>query len=361
MRVLVVKTSSLGDVVHALPAVTDAARALSGIRFDWVVEEAFAEVPAWHPAVEEVIPVAIRRWRHQPGRALLEAPVFLRRLRKRRYDRVIDAQGLLKSAAVTLLARGVRCGLEARSAREPFAALAYRRRVAVARDQHAVTRVRQLFAAALGYAMPAGEADYGLSRPRPSAAPPERPYFVLLHGTTWASKRWPEANWRALARMAGEGGYDVFLPWHDAGQKEEAARIAEGCERAHLSRTGSLQDLAALVCGACAFVAGDTGPAHIAAAFGVPGVVIYGATHPALTGTTGPGQIHLTADFSCSPCRSRVCRYRGPSELWPACYATVPPGRVWESLRALMDGSRPTAHATTAAQAASGSPDRGGD
>jgi heptosyltransferase-1 len=337
VRILVIKTSSLGDIVHSLPAVTDAARALPGTRFDWVAEEAFAELPAWHPAVDAVIPVAIRRWRHHPGQALLEVPAFLRRLRSRSYDRVIDAQGLVKSAAITRLARGVRCGLDSRSAREPIAAFAYQRRFAVAREQHAVARVRRLFAASLGYPVPASGPDYGLRRPGPATAIAERPYLVLLHETTWASKRWPEASWRTLARMAGEGGYDVCLPWHEAEQKESAARIAEACAGVRLVRTASLQDLARLIGGARAVVAGDTGPAHIAAAFGVPGVVIYGATRPALTGTIGPDQIHLTADFPCSPCRGRTCRYKGPAEVRPACYATVPPAQVWESLRVLAD------------------------
>jgi heptosyltransferase I len=153
MRVLVVKMSSLGDVVHALPAVSDAATALASrdITFDWVVEEAFAAIPSRHPAVAEVLPIAWRRWRgdlraHRPA---LQS--FVRRLRGRRYDVVLDAQGLVKSAAVTALARGgVKAGLSRRSAREAAAAWAYGRRIVVPREQHAVDRLRQLFASALG-------------------------------------------------------------------------------------------------------------------------------------------------------------------------------------------------------------------
>ena len=103
MRILLIKTSSLGDVIHALPAVTDAARAIPGIRFDWVVEESFAEIPAWHPAVDRVIPVALRRWRKAPFSAWFggEWHRFRQSLRAERYDAVIDAQGLLKSALLT--------------------------------------------------------------------------------------------------------------------------------------------------------------------------------------------------------------------------------------------------------------------
>jgi len=151
VRVLVVKTSSLGDVLHTLPALTDAVQRRPGIRFDWVVEEAFAEVPAWHTAVDDVIPVALRRWKHRPLQVLRagEPQAAVRQLRRHKYDLVIDAQGLLKSAVIARFARGPRAGLDRSSAREPVAAHAYHRKYAVPREQHAVQRVRQLFAAAL--------------------------------------------------------------------------------------------------------------------------------------------------------------------------------------------------------------------
>ncbi|HIQ53746.1 MAG TPA: lipopolysaccharide heptosyltransferase I, partial [Pseudomonas pachastrellae] len=146
MRVLLIKTSSLGDVIHTLPALTDAARAIPGIRFDWVVEEGFAEIPSWHPAVDAVIPVAIRRWRKKPLQAVRsgEWGNFKRRLRETQYDLVIDAQGLLKSAWLTRYARAEVVGLDKSSAREPLAARFYQRRLAVAWGQHAVERTRQL-------------------------------------------------------------------------------------------------------------------------------------------------------------------------------------------------------------------------
>ena len=144
MRVLLVKTSSLGDLIHSFPAITDAARALPGIRFDWLVEESFAEVPQWHPAVARVVPVAVRRWRRGWHRAWKsgELRAFRRDLRQQEYDLVLDAQGLLKSALPALLARGPRAGLDRSSAREGLAALFYQRRLPVARGQHAIERVR---------------------------------------------------------------------------------------------------------------------------------------------------------------------------------------------------------------------------
>ena len=104
MKVLVIKTSSLGDVLHTLPALTDAVQQRPDIRFDWVVEEAFVEVPEWHAAVAEVIPVALRRWKHRPFQVLRagEPQAAVKHLRTQRYDRIIDAQGLVKSAAAQL-------------------------------------------------------------------------------------------------------------------------------------------------------------------------------------------------------------------------------------------------------------------
>lgn len=145
MRVLIVKTSSMGDVLHTLPSLTDAMQAIPGIRFDWVVEEGFAQIPTWHAAVDRVIPVAIRRWR----KAWFSAPIKAERkafrdaLQAHHYDAIIDAQGLVKSAAlVTRLAHGIKHGMDWQSAREPLASLFYNRRHAIAKQQHAVERTR---------------------------------------------------------------------------------------------------------------------------------------------------------------------------------------------------------------------------
>lgn len=167
MRVLIVKTSSMGDVLHTLPALTDAAQAIPGIRFDWVVEEGFAQIPSWHKSVERVIPVAIRRWR----KAWFSAPIkaerqaFREAVQAVKYDAIIDAQGLVKSAAlVTRLAHGVKHGMDWQSAREPLASLFYNRRHHIAKQQHAVERTRELFAKSLGYAKPQTQGDYAIAR-----------------------------------------------------------------------------------------------------------------------------------------------------------------------------------------------------
>ncbi len=158
MRVLIVKLTSMGDLIQALPALTDAANAIPEIEFDWVVDEAFAELPLLHPNVKNVIKSAHRRWRKSKWHTLKSGELwrFFKELRLNRYDLVIDAQNNLKSACVTRLARGTRCGMDKASVRERGAHLAYQKTFAIPgnREQHAITRIRSLFSAVLGYPLP---------------------------------------------------------------------------------------------------------------------------------------------------------------------------------------------------------------
>ena len=330
MRVLVVKTSSLGDVLHTLPALTDATQRLPEIRFDWVVEEAFVEVPAWHAAVDRVIPVALRRWKHRPLQVLRagEPQAAVRQLRRQRYDLVLDAQGLLKSAVIARFARGMRVGLDRNSAREPVAAHAYRRKFAVPRKQHAVQRVRQLFAAALDYELPAAAPDYGI-RQRFSGQGREDRYLVFLHGTTWPTKHWPEAYWCELAQLAAAQGLQVKLPWGNTAERQRAERIAAVHAAVEVLPRMSLGELAALIASARGVVGVDTGLVHLAAALGTPCITLYGSTDPGLIGTLGEAQLHLQAQFECAPCQSKKCTFSGAAAVFPACYQTLDPAMVW--------------------------------
>ncbi|CAE6948112.1 ADP-heptose:LPS heptosyltransferase 1 [Pseudomonas marincola] len=296
MRVLLIKTSSLGDVIHTLPALTDAARAIPGIQFDWVVEEGFAEIPAWHPAVAQVIPVAIRRWRKNLMQTLRngEWSRFKARLREAPYDLVIDAQGLLKSALLTRYVKAPVAGLDRNSAREPIACRFYDKLYAVPREQHALERVRQLFAQALGYQLPDGLGDYGLDRQK-MAGVVEQPYLLFLHGTTWASKHWPEAYWRQLAEQMSAKGFAIRLPWGNEVEKARAERIAVGLENAAVLPKLNLAGVARVIAGAKACVAVDTGLGHLAAALDVPSISLYGPTLPGRVGAYGRSQVHLCA------------------------------------------------------------------
>lgn len=284
-RILFVKTSSLGDVVHNCPAVSDVARRVPGAVIDWVVEEPFAEVARLHPAVRSVIPVAIRRWRGELVLASTwaELAAFRRRLQDVPYDHVIDSQGLVKSALVTWMARGLRHGFDRSSAREPFAARFYDRPHAVDPALHAVERNRRLAAAALNYVVD-GAGDYGLS---PGAGPTldmPQPFAILLTMTSRDDKLWPEEHWRALGAAVAARGIHCVLPWGSEAERHRCARIATAIPRAVVPRRMSLTELARLA-QAAGFIAGvDTGLAHLGAALGRPTLGIYCGSDPGLTG-----------------------------------------------------------------------------
>jgi heptosyltransferase-1 len=341
VRVLIIKTSSLGDVLHTLPAVTDAAQQNPAIRFDWVVEEAFAEVPAWHASVDEVIPVAIRRWKHHPLRALRggEPQAMLRQLRSRHYELVLDAQGLIKSALISRLAYGPRAGLDRGSAREPLAARAYDHRFAIARNQHAVQRVRQLFAVALDYPVPDSPPDYGIRQRFFCSV--RQPYLVFLHGTTWPTKHWPVSYWVRLAAMAAAAGWQVRVPWGNAVEQQRAQQIAAAAADIEVLPRMLLGELAAVIATAGAVVGVDTGLVHLAAALGTPCITLYGSTDPGLIGTLGESQLQLRANFPCAPCQQRICNYPDEAVVFPACYSTLEPDRVWTALGQLLQEQAP--------------------
>ncbi len=291
MRVLIVKTSSMGDVVHALPVVADIHRAHPGAQVDWLVENAFAAIPQLNPGVQRVLPVAWRKWRGQ----LLQAATWRamkdlkRDMRGGRYDVVLDLQGLLKSALWARQAGAPVAGYDRASARESLASWAYHHMVTVPRDQQAVVRCRQLAAAHLGYAMPATAPEFGLLAPPASWQPGgTRPaYAVLIPNASRAEKLWPERHWVAVGRRMLERGWTPVVLWGREAEQTLAERIAADCE-GDVPPFLSVGDMAAVLAGAQQVVGLDTGFTHMAAALGRPTVGIYCDHSPGLAGITGP-------------------------------------------------------------------------
>jgi heptosyltransferase-1 len=279
--ILFVKTSSLGDVVHNCPAVSDAARAFPGAAIDWVVEEPFAGIAAMHPAVRRVIPVAVRRWRAALFKSSTwsEMVAWRRGLRAERYDAVVDTQSLFKSALITSLAQGKRHGLDRASAREVLAPMFYDVRHSVPRGQHAVERNRQLAAEALGYSLQ-DPLEYGLRVPGAARSA----YAVLLTMTSRDDKLWPDERWIELAR---ELRMPAMFPWGSDIERSRAERIAGAVGGTTMPRRLGIDELASLFVGASAVIGLDTGLTHFAAALGVRTVGIYCGSDPALTGIYG--------------------------------------------------------------------------
>jgi heptosyltransferase-1 len=343
MRVLLAKTSSMGDIIHTLPALTDAAQAIPEIRFDWLIEPSFAEIPAWHPQVDRIIPVALRRWRKEifSARTRKEWGALRDKLSEDRYDMILDAQGLVKSAILMFAAQGTRVGLDWASARESLASLIYQRKCRVNFYQHAVVRMRELFSKALEYPLPSTPPTFGLhlDRFRQFAAPEK--YIVFLHGTTWTSKQWPESYWQQLAKLVSAHGYRIRISGGNPAEVARAERIAASCpDSVDVMPYLKIAEMAALLANAQAAIAVDTGFGHLAAAMGVPTVSIYGSTNPEFTSALGDRSVHLAADFSCAPCLARECTYRQPSAVSPACYSRIPPDRVWSTVLSFLSSPR---------------------
>ncbi|MEP6942899.1 MAG: lipopolysaccharide heptosyltransferase I [Betaproteobacteria bacterium] len=281
---LIIRPSSLGDIVHALPVVHDLARHCADIAVDWVAEESFVGLVALNPRVRRVIPVALRRWRRRPlARATWrELGTFRRELAAERYTAVIDFQEQVKGALIASMARGPTHGPDRASIREPAATLAYRYTHRIDPAQHLIDRCRALAGAAFGYA-PDGAPQFGLVVPPPIDAPEGR-YAVFLHASSRDDKLWPETHWRALLQHVTRAGVRVVLPW---GTHEEAVRsavLAVGIDGALVPLHRSIARLAALLSRA-EFVCGvDTGLVHLAAALGVPTLALFSSTEPRLAG-----------------------------------------------------------------------------
>lgn len=307
VRVLIVKTSSMGDIVHALPMVTDIARAFPHARIDWVVEDAFAELPRLHPSVSRIIPIALRRWRKKPfsrqsWRELLAARNSLRRVR---YHTIIDCQGLLKSALVAGSARGPVSGFSRTSAREPLATFFYRRTASIDRRLHAVDRNRRLAAFALGYALDGAE-EFGLRPPPGEGVFAESGAVLLLTNASRATKLWPDAHWTALERHLADRGYRCLLPWGSEAERQSCERRAQPMVAAQVLPRANLSQLASLAAGAALTIGLDTGLTHLAAATGTPAVGIYCDYDPGLVGLRGSGRVASLGGVGMTPSVAEV-------------------------------------------------------
>jgi heptosyltransferase-1 len=303
--ILFIKTSSLGDVVHHMPALTEARRRLPGARFTWLVEEAFAPLVRLHPAVDEVIPVAWRRWRKSllSPATLGEIAASLRAIGAHRYDDIVDSQGLLRTAIIARFAKGRRHGYDSRSIKERLAAAFYDVRHRVSRASHAVERNRVLTGLALGYE-PQGAPDFGLDRARLASPGPR--YAILLHATARVEKQWPEADWIALGNRLGQSGIDLVLPWGTEEERARSERLAAAMPRARVAQRQPLDAVARLIAGAQFVVGVDTGLLHLAAALGVPLVAIFAGSKPGLTGPVGSGPIAVVGAEGSPPSLAAV-------------------------------------------------------
>ena len=287
-RALIVKTTSMGDVIHALPAVADLARAQPDLSIDWVVEKSFSDIPRLSRYVSEVHEVAVRQWRKNVfSRQTWESVGRIRAaLEGAHYERVVDLQGLLKSAVIGKWAKSFLLGYDKDSIKESWASRFYDRTYAVSKSLSAVTRCRMLMAYAFDYDYRQYPLDFGLQVVNEPAG--EQPYAVFLLNTSRETKLWSEAKWIELAKDAHRAGFDVHLLWGAPAEEERVRRVAsQAGSFCRVMPRMSIKDCA-LEMQKSTFVVGvDTGLTHLAAATAKPTVGLFLDYPVELVGLTG--------------------------------------------------------------------------
>ncbi len=289
-RILLVKTSSLGDVIHNLPVVNDILQHAPQAHIDWLVEESFADIPHLHTGISHVFTLALRRWKKHifSQKTWQEIAAFKQFIQQNQYDAIIDTQGLLKSALAMRCARGTKHGYDKQSIREPLASYFYDKTYAISYQQHAVTRNRALCALSLGYAIPTDAPDYGMPTERmaihPHTSDLQSDYMIALHGTSRDSKLWPVEHWTALGKQLAMQNLNMVLPWASDAEHARATIISQQVPDSVVLPKLSISELTGVIANAKAAVGVDTGLSHLAAALNIPTIAIYTDTNPALTG-----------------------------------------------------------------------------
>ncbi len=329
MRILLIKFTSLGDLIHALAAITDAASFFPSLKVDWMIDESFHEVALWHPAVDQIFKTSHRTWRKGIFSSIKPIWNLIHKVRQNDYDLIIDGQGNFKTALMSLFIKGRVAGFDRKSAREWIASFAYSQKFPASWSMHAIDRLRHLFALSLGYPIPQTPPNFRLDISRFSTPPDvPKPYIFFIHHASWKTKLWPLQHCQKLVQLICELGYHILLSW---GNMEEKIRAQKICihPKAILLPKLTLSEIAPLLLNAKAAVSMDTGLSHLAAALNVPTVTLYGPSDSGIIGSNGKLQIHLQSKLSCAPCHQKKCRFKVSS---PPCLEALNPEEVLDKL-----------------------------
>ncbi|CAD83284.1 lipopolysaccharide heptosyltransferase I [Candidatus Blochmanniella floridana] len=313
MNVLIIKISSMGDIIHTLPAITDASNSIPNIMFDWVIEETFSAIPRWHPSVQQIIPIKLRTWKNNwySLDSWKEYRSFIKKIVKKEYDVIIDAQGLLKTAIfVTRVAKGIKHGLDSVSATELMSCWFYDHCHFVKKNQHAIERIRNLFAICLQYSVPLSIGKYNIKNFFNYYKNQHNivPYIIFFCVTTCSKKQWPKLYWYNIIQKALNLGYHIKIPFWTVSEELFVKKIKKHFNQVIILSRLTLQEIAIQILKSTAIISVDTGLSHLAAAFDCPNLTLYGPTDPKLVGTYGGrNQLilksksndmrHLTPDF----------------------------------------------------------------
>lgn len=343
MKILLIKMSSMGDIFHTFPAITDLKSHHPDITIDWVVEDSFKEIVAWHPAVNKVIPINLRQWMKERSSKSWQAfKTWRKELRTQEYDLVLDAQGLLKSAIISKMAKAKTIhGFDQRSARESIASYFYQHHYRVIKDQHAVERTRQLFGQIFNYA-PTPVLNFGINQ-NFAHVQKEPKKLVFIIGTSWVTKLWSTQHWQTLANIAIAEGYSVEIVWGSPSEQQIADSIISKCPQATRTQGRlSITTIAEKLVAAAGVIGLDTGFSHLAGALETPTISLYGATSPAKVGLIGAHTCNLQIEqpLHCMPCHKRQCKWLDENSTdTPPCMHGIKPEQVWKKLQSVLPTS----------------------
>jgi lipopolysaccharide heptosyltransferase I len=351
MKILVIKPSSFGDIIHAFAAISDLKKNNPSFEVDWYVDEQYKDIPHWNRYVDGVFSINRKRFRKLNKFSFgLAAHRLIKKLKRRQYDVVVDLYFGLQDAS--LLARlGVPVIGPSRAALSGMAqdkrlSNIYSRDVELDVSNTLVDVHRQLMSKTFGYEYTPLNVDYGVKH---ESVCEERkldesiPYLIFVHATSGKVKNWPEPYWQTLLKMAGQSGYQVLLPWGDESERKRAQRVAaEYPEKARVLDKMSLGDLACLIATSKGVVGGDTGLTHIASALGVPTIRLFGATS-AQAAIPAANGIDISSDLECAPCMNRNNCERediGQFSVFPPCFEMLTPYKVWDELMSIANSCK---------------------
>ena len=292
----------MGDLMHALPAITEAKSHMNDITFDWVVDKSFSSVPKWHPDVKNTIETNHREWKLNlfSSKARDEMRKVINTIDDNEYDLIIDMQNNLKSAFLSFMCKSPVTGLDAKSAREYPAHLAYKNKSRVPKDMHAVERQKHLLASALGYKTNLANRDYGISKA--NFRKPKKYHFskyaICIQNASWKTKQWPIESWKELLRILEQRDLNLLFPSGNQAEFERASEICSISEKAHALEVLPLDEVAFLIDNSEFSLCSDTGLAHLSAVVSTPSLTLYGPTDTNLIGTYGKDQNHLVSPDS---------------------------------------------------------------
>jgi heptosyltransferase I len=325
VRILLVKLSSFGDLIHTFPAVSELKSNLPNIHLDWLVDASYSAIPSWHPGVDEVLELPIRkRSGKRDWQGLIQAHKVLR---TRHYDSIIDAQGLIKSSLSMIGVKGTKHGFATPLLKEPLARFNYHHQHEV-EVGHVIDKNRQLLASVFNYPL---SPSFRFGIENNSIIKSNQVVFFI--GSSWHNKRWPLSHWHQLVKKAINHGLHVVMPWGSQKEKDELLIFNSFPSSKLTISSYSLNNLKNVLESSRAVIAADTGVLHLAQAVNTPVLGLFGPTDGM---RSGPGSNALIqSKESCAPCMRRKCKFN--DSIWAPCMISIDPDNVWSRLLKVMD------------------------